>query len=107
MEEARVECLINQNHRTWNHEMIDGIFAPQEADLIKRIPLAKNAATDLVFWPRIENGQYSCKSGYQLLKDQDAGFTLPAPPDPAQSLSKKIWALDVPNKVKHFTWCAC
>ena len=65
MEEA-VECLINQNNRTWIHEMIDGIFAPQKAELIKRIPLAKNAATDSVFWPRVENGQYSCKSGYQF-----------------------------------------
>ena len=89
MEEAMVECLINQDNKTWNHEMIDGIFAPQEVGLIKRIPLAKNAATNLVFWPRIENGQYSCKFGYQFLEDQDAGFTLPAPPDPAQSLWKK------------------
>jgi len=46
--------------------MIDGIFAPQEAELIKRIPLAKNAAKDSVFWPRVENGQYSCKSRYQF-----------------------------------------
>ena len=69
--------------------MMDGIFAPQEAGLIKRIPLAKNAATNSLFWPRVENGQYSCKSGFQFLKDQDASFTHPAPPDPAQSLWKK------------------
>ena len=81
MEEVTVDCLINQDNRTWNHEMIDRIFAPQEADLIKKIPLAKTAVIDSVFWPRVENGQYSCKSGYHFLKDQDAGFALTAPPD--------------------------
>ena len=57
MEVAMVECLINQDYRTWNHEMIDGIFEPEEADLINKIPLVKTAATDSVFWPRVENGQ--------------------------------------------------
>lgn len=36
MAEATVDSLIIPETRTWNHEMIDGIFAPQEADLIKK-----------------------------------------------------------------------
>ena len=34
MVEATVDSLIIPETRTWNHEMIDGIFAPQETDLV-------------------------------------------------------------------------
>ena len=81
MEEATMDCLINLETRTWNHEMIDESFAPQEADLIKKIPLVKHATTDSVFWPMVEDGQYSCKSGYRFLKEEGAGLSLEAQPD--------------------------
>lgn len=42
MEEATIDCLITPKTRTWNHEMIDGIFISQEAEIIKKIPLLKN-----------------------------------------------------------------
>ena len=41
MEEATVECLIDKSTRTWNATTLDGIFAPQEAEEIKNIPLAR------------------------------------------------------------------
>lgn len=41
MEEATIDCLITPKTRTWNHEMIDGIFISQEAEIIKKIPLLK------------------------------------------------------------------
>lgn len=107
MEEATVDCLINPDTRSWNHEMIDGIFIPLEADLIKKIHLSKNAIADWVFWPLVQNGQYSRKSGYWFLKEEEAGFSIDEPPVYEQKLWKNIWSLDVPNKVKHFTWRAC
>ena len=63
MEEAIVDCLINPKTRT-NHEMIDGIFIPQEAEIIKKNPLSKNDVADSIFWLLAQNGQYSCKAGY-------------------------------------------
>ena len=41
MEEATVDCLIDEGAKTWNAVMVDGIFAPQEAEEIKNIPLAR------------------------------------------------------------------
>lgn len=41
MEKAIIDCLINPETRSWNHEMIDGIFIPLEVDLIKKINLSK------------------------------------------------------------------
>ena len=40
-----MDILIETEQRQWNHEFIDGIFCPQEDELIKAIPLAQ-AETD-------------------------------------------------------------
>ena len=40
MAEATMDCQIDEQTRTWNADMVDGIFAPQEAEEIKNIPLA-------------------------------------------------------------------
>lgn len=39
MEDATVDILIEAEKRQWSHDLIDGIFAPKEAKLIKKIPL--------------------------------------------------------------------
>ena len=59
MEEATVDCLINPDTRSWNHEMIDGIFIPLEADLIKKILLSKNVVADLVLATSIERSVFT------------------------------------------------
>ena len=69
-EEAKVEVLINEATRTWNENIIDGLFVPDEAALIKKIPLSKHPTEDKLYWPWTQNGQYSCKSGYRFLKSE-------------------------------------
>ncbi|KAK7860406.1 hypothetical protein CFP56_039788 [Quercus suber] len=56
MEEATVDCLIDEGTRMWNIAMIDGIFAPQEAEEIKNIPLARKDTEDSLFWPLEKDG---------------------------------------------------
>ncbi|KAL0004551.1 hypothetical protein SO802_012112 [Lithocarpus litseifolius] len=107
MEEATVECLINAETRSWNVEMIDGIFIPQEAELIKKIPLSRCEADDSLFWPWSPNGQYSCKLGYRFLREEEDFNRLEEPPDYEKGLWKAVWALEIPNKVKHLLWRAC
>ena len=36
---AKVDILIDETTRQWNHELIDSIFIPEETDLAKTIPL--------------------------------------------------------------------
>ena len=38
MENFSVAMLIDENERRWNEEVIDGIFSPEEAALIKKNP---------------------------------------------------------------------
>lgn len=72
MEDATVDCLIDENIGQWNAEMLDGILIPFEAELAKKIPLARSQIDDSLFWPFSANGQYNCKSGYRFLKDLEA-----------------------------------
>ena len=51
--------------------MIDGIFTPMEADLIKAIPLSLCEAEDTLFWPFTNNGIYNSKSEYRFLKVEE------------------------------------
>lgn len=43
MENLTVAELINETTRHWNEELIDGVFACEEAAMIKKIPLGKVA----------------------------------------------------------------
>ena len=107
MEEATVDCLIDEGTRTWNVDMVDGIFAPQEAKEIKKIPLAREATEDSLFWPLARDGKFSCKLGYRFLKEAEDGSQMEARPNHEKGLLKKIWALACPNKVKNLVWRAC
>ena len=107
MEEATVKCLIDKSTRTWNATMVDGIFAPQEVEEIKNIPLAKKETEDTLYWPWEQDGRYSCKTGYRFLKEDEVGFLVAENQDHEKELWKKIWALECPNKVRNLIWRAC
>ena len=64
--------LIDDSNRQWDHGFIDGILTPEEAELIKQIPLTQVEVVDSLFWPSTQRGEYTCKSGYRFLKDEAA-----------------------------------
>ena len=47
-----------------------GFFAPQEAELIKSLPLAQTKPNDIIFWAWAKDGNYTCKSEYRFLKEE-------------------------------------
>ena len=51
MKSAIVDLLIDADTWSWNSSIIDGLFAPNKAALIKRIPLAQLACANEMFWP--------------------------------------------------------
>ena len=107
METAKVADLIDTNTKQWNHEVIDGVFAQDEAALIKKIPLGRIASEDILFWPYSPDGRYNCKSGYRFLKKEAQLQTAQEPHNQDSMLWKNIWSLIVPNKVKNLLWRAC
>ena len=48
-ENSTVDILIDPSSRKWNVEMVDGLFNTKEADLIKKIPLSREVAEDVLF----------------------------------------------------------
>ena len=102
-----MEVLINEAMRTWNENTIDGLFVPDKAALIKKIPLSKHPTEDKLYWPWTQNGQYSCKSGYRFLKSEANEEVAEAMQDEDKKFWYSIWALQVPNKIKNFMWRAC
>ena len=107
-ENYTVDLLIDPNTRTWNEELIDGLFVEEDAELIKKTPLSWAATEDTLYWSYSTSGHYTCKSGYMFLKQESEMETsqqVPLIHD--KQVWKKIWQLQVPPKVKNFLWWAC
>ena len=103
-----MEVLINQATRCWRREVIDHCFNAIEAEVIKSIPLSTHAQRDTLVWPFTPNGHYTVNSGYRFLAEESSIFQLPH-----QSVLhspvcwKKLWKMNVPNKIKNFVWRSC
>ena len=104
---AKVDILIDERTRQWNHELIEGIFIPEEADLIKTIPLSQQEAEDTLFWPFTHKGSYTSKSGYCFLKSEEKAEINDEQMERDRTLWRGIWSLQVPNKIKNLIWRAC
>ena len=93
--------------RTWNEELVDGLFVPEDAELIKKIPLSRNAAEDNLYWSYSPSRNYLCKSGYRFLKEEVELLSNPlAPPIYEKRVWKEIWQIQAPPKIKNFLWRA-
>lgn len=106
MANAKVEILINGDTRQWDHGLIEGLFTPEEAELIKSIPLSRCAAEDTLFWPFTNNGVYTSKSGYRFLKAETQTEWFEDQMEHDKVLWRTIWSLQVPNKIKNLVWRA-
>ena len=52
--------------------MIKHVFEEVDVAAIESIPLSTSPQSDTLIWPFIAMGQYSVKSGYRFLHDQDS-----------------------------------
>lgn len=107
LEEATVDMLNDDDSRQWNLDLVDGIFAPEEAALIKKIPLERCKAEDSLFWPLTQDDNYSRKSGYRFIKEEAELWPLADLETHDTGLWKGIWAFKVLYKVKNHLWRAC
>lgn len=63
-ENSTVDLLIDPTTRKWIDELVNGLFAPEKAEIFKKIPLAQVAFEDSMIWPNSHDGKYNCKSSY-------------------------------------------
>ena len=68
--ETRVSELISQDSATWRTPIIDAVFLPHEADLIKSIPLSLHLPDDKLEWAGTSNGLFSVHSAYKVAVEE-------------------------------------
>lgn len=67
IDDSMVSSLIDNDTGEWNGQMIDHLISPFLVQRIKAIPLCKTRQEDCIVWPRSRDGNYTVKTGYQLL----------------------------------------
>ena len=60
--ETRVSELISHDVAAWKTQIIDAIFLPHEAELIKSIPLSSCLPEDTIVWAATPNGLFTVRS---------------------------------------------
>ncbi|KAA3456692.1 reverse transcriptase [Gossypium australe] len=101
-----VNQLINCETFTWNEELILNIFDVDTAKRILSIPIAEGRSEDLRVWKYEGSGEYTVKSGYQVLSSEYLQNTTVTFPDGVIYFEfyKSLWALHNPAKIKIYTW---
>ena len=88
-----IDSLIDPSTRRWNEEMVDGLFVEEDAKLIKKIPLSRHVTEDTLYWPYSTSGNYTCKSRYRFLKEEEE--TCPGMAKPSVAIISKSWLVHV------------
>lgn len=57
--EAKVETIIDRQSREWNLEAIGGMFSPNDAKIIRAMPLGDGWEKDRLIWPLNQMGSYT------------------------------------------------
>ena len=63
-QDTRVSELIDQNAASWKAQVLDALFLPYEAEVIKGIPLSSRLPADKLIWAETPNGKFNVKSAY-------------------------------------------
>ena len=106
----KVSDLINPISLTWDTQLIQQTFNPEEASIISMIPI-QEGAQDSLAWHYDKKGLFSVKSAYQVVRnikteEEEKGSPSFGRRDSEINIIpwKKLWALPLPGKLKHFLW---
>jgi hypothetical protein len=101
-EQLKVEDLINHSDRQWDIHLVQQLFNQHDAAAILQIPLQLKTEEDVPLWRLSKNGNYTVRSAYyHLMKVIIDNNHLKE-----EGNWKKLWKLNIPNKVKIFLWRA-
>ena len=107
-EAAKVSALINSDSWQWNEALVDTIFIPYEAQMIKTISLHPWRKEDRLIWMGTTNGHFTTKSAYTLqLENKENLMGSSSNQKRLHTYWKGIWGVKIPNKIRVFTWRAC
>ena len=105
-----VRDLIDQHTKKWDTELIPQIFPPKEAELIQAIPLSKISYDDVRIWEHEKSGSFTVKSCYHMLQSNSETHHQVRTEEAIKvecQMWKKIWAANIPSKIRVFIWRVC
>ena len=107
--ELRVFALINSVTKEWKVDLIKQWFITQDVEDILSILLSAHGARDRLIWIGSRNGKFLVRSAYHLTQvaQERGGQATSLDQSMAWKIWRGIWSMNVPNKVKHFTWKVC
>jgi ribonuclease HI len=91
------------NMKLWDKMKIESLFPLTVANLILETPLFDMIENDKLIWMDSTQGNYSVKSGYNLLCNISGRLDDAASRDDWSSL----WKINAPSKAKHLLWRIC
>jgi ribonuclease HI len=98
-----VNDLMCPNIRAWDKNKIMSLFPMDVVNRIVDIPLIDVIGEDKLIWVDSVNGQYSVKSGYNMLLNvlgrKDRNFN--------EERWSSLWKIRAPPKAKHLLWRIC
>ena len=79
---------------SWKSDILDALFLPHEAEMIKGIPLSSHLPADKLIWAEASNGKFSVKNAYALATRLTVDANQGTSSDRSQVLLfwNKLWA---------------
>ncbi|XP_060965673.1 uncharacterized protein LOC115711034 [Cannabis sativa] len=102
LENFTVNSLFQSHSRSWDTDVVNDLFTPDDAALILGIQINQVVEDDFWYWFAERNGLYSVRSAYQLIQDHKQSPILTE----NHRFWNKLWTLKVPPKTKDLVWRA-
>ena len=106
---SRVNDLIGPLKCEWKTNLVRQVFPPPDVQSILSIPLSSCLPRDRLVWAYTPKGKFTVRSAYKTALDEamNSGVGEPSNGDTHRKFWRKIWSLNMPNKVRSFAWRAC
>ena len=99
-----VSALIDTDTKRWKRDRLENIFLPFEVETILNIPISFHLPDDSIIWVGNKKGSFSIKNAYyvarRILEKEDHGESSLG--DVCAPLWKRIWHLNIPEKIRIF-----
>ena len=101
--------LIDSVSHCWRCDVIMSSFHREDAEAICKFHLSHRQVSDSMVWLHNRKGVFSVRSRYyiarRVMRKEDWAKSSRGPS--GLQIWKKLWKLQVPNKIKVFGWRAC
>ncbi len=105
----KVYQLIDPDTHSWNRQLIQEKFEPQDASAILAIQLNATTRPDRLCWQTTKTNLFTVWSAYHHALNTNPDHNQPEGSNANQlrRFWKSLWKLNVPSKCKHSLWRAC